>query len=95
MRIGMMARILIAEPHPEVGDLLSRIVGRLGHRAVRLEDGDLGDAAADVAVLEPAADGALELASDLRAEGTHAVFVGIQPESPETGAAGTLSLQAA
>ena len=79
-----MARILIVEPHPEVRDLLARIVRRLGHDCVRLEDGELGDAAADAAVLEPSDEDVLELGRELHARGIPLVCVSIEPQSPET-----------
>ena len=48
-----MAEILIPEPHPEVRDLLVRIVQRLGHEAVVMR-ATLTAAVADVVLLEPA-----------------------------------------
>ena len=82
----MMARILIVEPHPEVRDLLMRIIQRLGHDCVRLEDGGLGDAAADLAVLEPSDDDALEIGRELHARGMPLLCVSIEPQSAETDA---------
>jgi DNA-binding response OmpR family regulator len=79
----MMARILIVEPHPEVRDLLVRIVERLGHTGVRLEDDQFGDAAADAALLEPGDEDALEVARDLHDRGMPLVCVSIHPRSPE------------
>jgi CheY-like chemotaxis protein len=79
----MMARILIVEPHPEVRDLLVRIVRRLGHEDVGLEDGSVGDAAIDAALLEPAATGGFELALTLSERGVPVVCVSICPESGE------------
>jgi CheY-like chemotaxis protein len=61
-----VAPVLIAEPHPEVRELLSLIVGRLGHTAVLHARGD-PPAAIDLLVAEPAAPGSLELAHALRA----------------------------
>jgi hypothetical protein len=46
-----VARVLICEPHPEVRELLSRIVVRLGHDPV-LDDAELGPV--DAILLEPA-----------------------------------------
>jgi len=45
-----MGRVLISEPDPEVRDLLSRVVTRLGHEAVF--DGEAPETL-DVIVLEP------------------------------------------
>jgi CheY-like chemotaxis protein len=59
-----MARVLIAEPYPEVRELLGLIVTRLGDTAVLPGDPPVG---IDLMVAEPAAPGALELAQALRA----------------------------
>jgi len=81
-----MARILIVEPHPEVRDLLVRIVERLGHVGVRLEEGELAHAAADAALLEPSDADGLELGRELRARGMPLVCLSIHPKSAETDA---------
>jgi hypothetical protein len=59
-----VARVLICEPHPEVRELLRRIVVRLGHEAV-LDDDALGDV--DAIVLEPAHTPSIERAQAFRA----------------------------
>ena len=56
--------MLICEPHPEVRELLRRIVVRLGHEAV-LDDAALGDV--DAIVLEPAHSPSIERAQAFRA----------------------------
>jgi CheY-like chemotaxis protein len=66
-----MARVLIAEPYPEVRELLSLIVRRLGHSTVFQGDDLPGHV--DVMLAEPAANGSLELAHSLR---------GLRPELP-------------
>jgi hypothetical protein len=47
-----VARVLICEPHPEVRELLSRIVVRLGHDPV-LDDAELGPVDAILRRLSP------------------------------------------
>jgi CheY-like chemotaxis protein len=61
-----VARVLIAEPYPEVRELLSLIVRRLGHTTVLQGRGD-PPAGIDLLVAEPAARGSLALAHALRA----------------------------
>ena len=61
-----MARVLICEPDPEVRELLTLIVERLGHEPV-LDDAELGGVAA--IVLEPAHAPAVERAQAFRAYG--------------------------
>ena len=77
----MVARILIIEPHPEVRDLLERVVRRLGNKAIR-ELGALGVAAVDVCVIEPAAPGAEELMQQLADAGVPIVCVSIYAPTP-------------
>jgi CheY-like chemotaxis protein len=56
--------VLICEPHPEVRELLRRIVVRLGHEPV-LDDDALGDV--EAIVLEPAHAPSIERAQAFRA----------------------------
>ena len=77
-----MARILIAEPYPEVRELLSLIAKRLGHTPVVRRGEALPDV--DLMVAEPAAPGSLELAHALRAAqpGLPIVVVSFLPQPP-------------
>ena len=87
-----MARILIVEPHPEVRDLLVRIVSRLGHEPV-VHDGaaELDDL--DVVLLEPVHWDGIEIArSAQRRSGARVVCVSISPPSEETLALGSAYL---
>jgi hypothetical protein len=59
-----VARVLICEPHPEVRELLSRIVVRLGHDPV-LDDAELGPV--DAILLEPAHAPSVERAGAFKA----------------------------
>lgn len=83
--IGLMAKILIIEPHVEVRDLLAHIVARLGHEPVssRLTDRqDLTDV--DVVLLEPSASEGVETARAVRAaSGAAVVCVSIFPASED------------
>ena len=56
--------MLICEPHPEVRELLKRIVTRLGHEPV-LDDAALGDV--EAIVVEPAHTPSVERAQAFRA----------------------------
>jgi hypothetical protein len=62
--IRSVARVLICEPHPEVRELLSRIVVRLGHDPV-LDDARLGPV--DAILLEPAHAASVERAAAFKA----------------------------
>jgi hypothetical protein len=62
--ISAVARVLICEPHPEVRELLCRIVVRLGHVPV-LEDAQLGPV--DAILLEPAHPPSVERAAAFKA----------------------------
>jgi hypothetical protein len=62
--IRAVARVLICEPHPEVRELLSRIVVRLGHDPV-LDDARLGRV--DAILLEPAHPPSVERAAAFKA----------------------------
>jgi CheY-like chemotaxis protein len=59
-----VARVLICEPHPEVRELLRRIVMRLGHEPV-LDDAALGEV--EAIVVEPAHTPSVERAQAFRA----------------------------
>jgi hypothetical protein len=83
-----MANVLIIEPHPEVRELLVRIVHRLGHvpliddgrPVARWED-------VDAVLVEPALEGSLELIVPLvREQGAALVCVSIYPPSAEAAA---------
>jgi CheY-like chemotaxis protein len=56
--------VLICEPHPEVRELLTRIVSRMGHEAV-LDDAEL--CGVEAIVLEPAHAPSVERAQAFRA----------------------------
>jgi CheY-like chemotaxis protein len=79
-----MAKILIVEPHPEVRDLLVRVVARLGLDPVVYDDqADL--ATIDVVLLEPVHWGAARIArSAQHTSGARIVCVSIAPPSEET-----------
>lgn len=74
-----MARVLICEPHGDIGDLLDIVVRRLGHEPVRF-DGRIDDGHDfDAAVVEPAMQGAMVVAERLHREGVALVFASILP----------------
>ena len=74
--------MLICEPHPEVRELLSRIVVRLGHEPV-LEDAEL--APVDVILLEPAHAPSVERAQAFRAVNGETPIVCASTELPDAG----------
>jgi two-component SAPR family response regulator len=74
--------VLICEPHPEVRELLSRIVVRLGHDPV-LDDADL--APVDVILLEPAHAPSVERAQAFRAVNSETPIVCASLEFPDVG----------
>ena len=81
-----MATVLVIEPHPEVRELLVRIVRRLGHDVV-IDDGrhaaEWGHL--DAVVIEPAPEGTIEAIAPLVREGGAAlVCVSIYPPSEQT-----------
>jgi CheY-like chemotaxis protein len=79
-----MAKILIVEPHPEVRDLLVRVVSRLGLEAVVYDD-PVDLATIDVVLVEPEHWGATEIARAAeRASGARIVCVSIAPPSEES-----------
>jgi hypothetical protein len=59
-----LARVLICEPHPEVRELLGRVVVRLGHEPLH-DDAELSPV--DAIVLEPAHAPSVERAAAFRA----------------------------
>lgn len=77
-----VARVLICEPHPEVRDLLSRVVVRLGHEPV-LDDADL--APVDAIVLEPSHAPSVERAQAFRAVNGNTPIVCTSIELPDAG----------
>lgn len=81
--MGMMARILVVEPHAEVRELLERVVRRLGNEPVRAPAAGGGVPAADAAIVEPAFPGAEALLRALRHAGVPTVCVSIYPPSSE------------
>ena len=77
-----MARVLICEPHPEVRELLCRVVIRLGHDPV-LEDAEL--APVDAILLEPAHPPSVERAQAFRAANGETPLVCASIELPDAG----------
>jgi CheY-like chemotaxis protein len=78
-----VAKVLIAEPHADICDLLEIVVRRLGHEPVRWDGRrrELPDVSA--AVVEPATRAGLRLATRLRAQGIPLVLASIMPPEPE------------
>jgi DNA-binding response OmpR family regulator len=80
-----VARILIAEPHPDVRTLLELVVRRLGHEAiVGGGDDELDLSEVDAGVIEPGEGSGLPVARRLRALGRPVVFTSIFPADDET-----------
>ena len=77
-----VARVLICEPHPEVRELLRRIVVRLGHEPV-LEDASLERV--DAILLEPAHAPSVERAQAFRAVDGETPVVCASIEFPDAG----------
>jgi CheY-like chemotaxis protein len=77
-----VARVLICEPHPEVRELLSRIVVRLGHEPV-LEDAEL--APVDAILLEPSHAPSVERAQAFRTVNGDTPIVCASIELPDAG----------
>jgi CheY-like chemotaxis protein len=61
-----MPRILIAEPYPEIRELLTHVVTNLGFEPVLMDAGQEQLPETDVMLLEPALPGGVELAQSLR-----------------------------
>jgi CheY-like chemotaxis protein len=74
--------VLICEPHPEVRELLRRIVVRLGHEPV-LDDDELG--AVDAIVVEPAHTPCIERAQAFRAVGKNVPVICASIDVPNGG----------
>lgn len=74
--------MLICEPHPEVRELLSRIVVRLGHEPV-VEDAEL--APVDAILLEPSHAPSVERAQAFRAVNGDTPIVCASIELPDAG----------
>lgn len=79
-----MARVLIAEPSADVRALLERSIVRLGHEPV-VHDRRIAVDDADVLLLEPAFNGGMELALELREQQPELpiVICSIFPPSPQ------------
>ena len=77
-----VARVLICEPDPEVRELLSRIVVRVGHEPV-VEDAEL--APVDAILLEPAHAPSVERAQAFRAANGATPVVCASIELPDAG----------
>jgi hypothetical protein len=77
-----VARVLICEPHPEVRDLLSRIVSRMGHEPV-LDDAAL--CGVEAIVLEPAHAPSVERAQAFRAASDGAPLICASIDLPNRG----------
>lgn len=80
--ITRVAKVLICEPHPEVRELLRRVVVRLGHEPL-LEDAELGEV--DAIVLEPAHAPSVERARAFRAVDGDTPIVCASIELPDAG----------
>lgn len=78
-----MATILVAEPNPEVRDLLARVARRLGHAVVEEGGHRTQPSEVDVVLLEPADNASLEAAAPALAAGAALVCVSILPPAPE------------
>ncbi len=89
----MVKKVLVVEPHPEVRELLVRIVRRLGHE-VMVDDGrPAGDwPGVDAVLLEPALEGSVEaVATIVRDDGAALVCVSIYPPSDDALALGPVA----
>jgi CheY-like chemotaxis protein len=77
-----LAKVLICEPHPEVRELLSRVMVRLGHEPLH-DDAEL--AAVDAIVVESAHAASVERAQAFRAIDEETPIVCASIELPDTG----------
>jgi CheY-like chemotaxis protein len=73
-----VARVLIDEPTEEIRELVARLVGLLGHQVIRTSEGELPD----VVVFEPAAEGPLRRAQELRLRAPHVPIVACSLKEP-------------
>ena len=80
--IRELAKVLICEPHPEVRELLGRVVVRLGHEPLH-DDAEL--AAVDAIVVEPAHAPSVERAQAFRSFDEQTPVVCASIELPDTG----------
>jgi CheY-like chemotaxis protein len=88
-----MASIVVFEPHPDVRELLVRVVRRLGHEA-HVDDGRPAAEweRVDAVVVEPAPDGKVDtVAAMVREHGAALVCVSIYPPSPAVAALGPVA----
>jgi len=89
-----MTRVLVADPYPEIRELLAHVVSGVGYEPVayRGEEAETLDDV-DILLLEPALPGGLELARSLRARdpGLPIVCLSIYPPTPETSALSPLA----
>lgn len=76
-----MARVLICEPHGDIGALLELVVRRLGHEPITYdEDACTADLSAfDAAVIEPGDERGMRLARALRGTNVPVLFTSIYP----------------
>jgi CheY-like chemotaxis protein len=78
-----MARILVIESHPEVRELLERVVVRLGHEVMNETDAD--SVPVDLVLVEPQGWGAAEVAQRARASSGAAVLcISVAPPTEES-----------
>jgi hypothetical protein len=77
-----VARVLICEPDPEVRELLSRVVVRLGHEPL-FDNAEL--APVDAIVLEPSHAPSVERAQAFRAVNGHTPIVCASIDLPDAG----------
>jgi hypothetical protein len=74
-----VARVLICEPHGDIGDLLTIVVRRMGHEPV-VFDGQIDDGHGfEAAVIELAMPGSMVVAERLHRDGVPLVFASILP----------------
>jgi CheY-like chemotaxis protein len=80
-----MATVIVMEPHPEVRELLLRVVRRLGHDAVQADQSFTPNGhPVDAVILEPAHQAGLDAAAPLvREKGASLICVSIFPPSEQ------------
>jgi hypothetical protein len=74
-----VARVLICEPHGDIGDLLGIVVRRMGHEPVVFDGRIDDDHGFGAAVIELAMPGSMVLAERLHQDGVPLVFASILP----------------